>query len=128
MNLTEYEMNTQSIALKIDQFLLAWQTHAADKKFLGCTVAEAAVILAPVKAVREQLAVADSTYTGLIASRTEVDNEALAFMDRLVNAVRAEVGGPNSPIYRAMGFVTLEERRTGLTRNGETSAAPLTNP
>lgn len=117
-------MNTQSIPLRIDQSLLAWETHAPDKKYLGCTVAEAQMVLAPVKAVREQLATADTTYTGLMATRTVVDRDAEAFLGRLVCAVRSEVDGSNSPLYRAMGYVTLEDRRSGLTRNGEAPATP----
>lgn len=121
-------MNTQNIVTKIDQMLLAWSLHAPDKKFLGVTVDEARAILAPAKWVREQIAQSDNNYSGLMAKRTLLDDDASAFLDRLVNAVRAEVDGINSPLYSGMGYVTKSARRSGLSRKGTVPGDDSTTP
>ncbi len=113
-------MNTQSIVVKIDQSLLAWKTHAPEKKYLGLTWAEAGAVLTPPKAVRDEIAAADTAYTGLLAKRFETDSFAGSFLKRLTHAVLSEPDGENSPMYRAMGYVTEEERASGLVRRPET--------
>lgn len=41
----------------------------------------------------------------------------------MVNAVRAdEALGENSDLYRAMGYVTKAERKSGLTRKRQTAS------
>jgi hypothetical protein len=40
-----------------------------------------------------------------------------------VNSVRGTPGfGPDSPLYRALGYVRKSERKSGLTRKGATPA------
>ncbi|MST01080.1 MAG: hypothetical protein EXS29_07195 [Pedosphaera sp.] len=121
-------MNTQSIVVRIEQSLLAWKTHVPQNKYLGLTWEEAVVVLASPKAIRGEIAAADSAYTGLLATRTDLDSSATSLLKRLTYAVLAEQGGENSPMYRAMGYVTEEERASGLTRKSDGVSTDSTPP
>lgn len=95
---------------KINKLKTAWGEFAQDNTYCNLTLAAATSAFQPVFDVRAEMATADLRYTALIAQRDTVDNEANDLMLRIVNAIKAEPDGENSPLYRALGYKTRNER------------------
>jgi hypothetical protein len=58
--------------------------------------------------------------------RRQLDQDAREVLELVINAVRGNPNhGPNSQLYRALGYVPKSERRSGLSR-GTTPTAPAT--
>ena len=66
------------------------------------------------------MATADLRYTALIARRDTLDIEANDILQRIINAVKAELDGENSPLYRALGYKTKNERGVTGPKNTTT--------
>jgi hypothetical protein len=106
---------------KIQKLKTAWGEFAQDNSYCNMTLAAATSAFQPVFDVRAEMATADLRYTALIAQRNTVDNAANDLMLRIVNAVKAEPDGENSPLYRAMGYVTKNERAMPGPRGSTTT-------
>ena len=107
------------IADRITVFRTAWKELAPQESFAGMTLAgfEAATTL-PLT-LRDQILALEKQVEGRKTERTKADAAARQLLDLVVNSVRGTpLHGPDSSLYRALGYVRKSERRTGLTRKG----------
>ena len=78
--------------------------------------------------LRVEILALEKQLEGRKADRSMADETASEVMDLVVNSVRGTpVFGPDSALYRAMGYVRKSERRSGLTRRGLRTRAPVVN-
>ena len=107
------------IADRITVFRTAWQELALQESFAGMTLAgfEAATTL-PLT-LRDQILALEKQVEGRKTERIKADAAANLLLELVVNSVRGTpLHGPDSSLYRALGYVRKSERRTGLTRKG----------
>ena len=79
--------------------------------------------------LRIEIRALEKQLEGRKADRSLADESVSEVMDLVVNSVRGTPAfGPDSPLYRAMGYIRKSERRSGLTRRGLLrKSAPLVN-
>lgn len=83
------------------------------------TLAEFETQTAPLAQSIQRLQALDAQYAAELKARDEADTAARETLRIVVNAVRGDPAyGEDSRLYRAMGFVPLSQRQSGLTRKG----------
>ncbi|MCH7224531.1 hypothetical protein [Haloferula sp. A504] len=107
------------VADRVEQFQAAWQELAPEETFAGMTLAEFDTAVAPVRAHELEMKALAAQKSAAVKRRKTLDTEARKVLRKVANAVRAHLSyGEDSELYRAMGYVTLSERRSGLVRQG----------
>jgi hypothetical protein len=110
-------------AERVGIFQAAWREIAPEANFAGMTLAEFEAKTAALAQSVQRLQALDVQYAAELKARAEADTAAREAMRIVVNAVRGDPAyGEDSRLYRAMGFVPLSERQSGLTR--KTAEAP----
>lgn len=112
-------------AERIGIFTAAWREIAPEASFAGMTLAEFETSTAGVAESALRMQALKAQVSAEIRTGTEADAAARIAMRKVANAVRGEPAyGENSQLYRAMGFVPLAERQSGLTRrSGDTASS-----
>lgn len=117
---TKYEMAKRKYpptADRIGIFTAAWREIVPEGNFAGMTLAEFETKVAPLAASTLKLKALDVQYAAELKTRDEADAAARETLRIIAHAVRGDPAhGEDSPLYRAMGFVPLSERQSGLTR------------
>lgn len=109
-------------AERVGIFQAAWRGIAAEANFAGMTLAEFEAKTAPLAQSMQRLQGLDAQYAAELKARDEADAAARETMRIIANAVRGDPAyGEDSRLYRAMGFVPLSERQSGLTRKSATA-------
>ena len=119
--------NPRKTVDRIQHFRKTWKDVAPDASFAGMTLVEFEAASEPPITVRGEIVTLQNQLRGKIGERSNLDQAANELLDMVVNSVRGTPGfGPNSPMYRALGYVPKNERRSGLTRSskqGDTGTA-----
>jgi hypothetical protein len=110
---------------RVGIFTAAWREIAPEASFAGMTLAEFETKTAPFAQSTARLLALDVQYAAELKARDETEAAAKETMRIVANSVRGDPAhGEDSRLYRAMGFVPLSERQSGLTRKtAETPAA-----
>ena len=86
------------------------------------TLAEFEAKTAPLAQSNARLQALDAQYSAELKVSDEADAVVREAMRLAAHGVRANPAyGENSPLYRAMGFVPLSQRQSGLTRKAPES-------
>lgn len=95
----------------------AWINLAPQAKFAGMTHEDFTVKMAEALKIRTDIETLERQLEGRKVDRAVADEAASLKMEMVVNSVKGTEGyGPDSALYRAMGYVRKSERRSGLTR------------
>ena len=115
--------NNKSIKSKANAAAIAWANLAKDDSFAGMTLQQFTQAVAAVDAQQVVLDNLNAQYTGAAKQNDALHEGLNATTQAVVNGVRADLTkhGPDSPLYKAMGYVPASERATGLTRKAATS-------
>jgi hypothetical protein len=108
----------QAIENKYTTFITAWETHAPTSTFAGLTLTQFKALCKPSQDSRARLEILMSQVIGEQETRDQSDATVSTTMTNIAKSVRADlsVGGDNGALYKAMGFVPVSERKSGLTR------------
>ncbi len=105
---------------RVGIYTAAWREIAPEASFAGMTLAEFETKTAPLAQSVLRLQALDAQISAELKAREEAE-----IMAR--EAMRIVAHGENSQLYRAMGFVPLSQRQSGLTRKmSDTPAAGVT--
>ncbi len=105
------------MSLRREQFISAWREHAPEATFANRSLAQFEAETAEAVEVRERIKTAQTRLAGLIGERRNADLAMNDLMILIAHAVRgAPEHGENSALYRALGFIPKNERRSGLKR------------
>lgn len=103
----------------------AWLELAQEESFAGMTLAEYQAATEATITERTNLEAIRREESAAIARRESADKATRAINKRVVHAVQASPShGPNSALYRAMGYITEYERASGLTRKSQDTDQP----
>lgn len=112
------------LEVRRDLYVTAWRQLAATESFGGMTLEQFIASTEAAMTAREDIVNAKALLSSLIGQRVLADADARKAHSLVINAVRGNPQfGENSPLYRAMGFVPMGERKTG-----KTNVAPQTPP
>ncbi len=103
-----------------------WEAVAPGETLAGMTLGEFKAATERVVAERETLKRLRGDVTGAIARRNAADQEAKKAINRFIYGVKASPRfGPDSDLYRQLGYVTDLERQSATKRvdtgNGEST-------
>ena len=116
-------MINRKITFSLENLLRAWEELAADTTFGGMTLEEFRTATQPAYTTRQKLAWLDQERAATMAARSAADRDAIGQYLLVVNAIKGSPAhGEDSPLYRALGYKTKAERRSGLTRKPRTKA------
>lgn len=102
---------------RIRLFRTAWRELAQNQSFAGMTLGQFDTATEPALALRAEIEALGKQIEGKKTERSATDRETLELLDMVVNSVRGTPGyGPDSALYRALGYVRKSERRSGLSR------------
>jgi membrane-bound lytic murein transglycosylase B len=103
----------------------AWLELAQEESFAGMTLVEYQAATEATMTERANLEAIRREERAAIARRETADKTTRAINKRVVHAVQASPAhGPNSALYRAMGYITEDERASGLTRKNQNADQP----
>ena len=113
------------VAERIGIFQAAWREIAPEATFAGMTLVEFEAATQPVAGNTDKLQALAAQTSAALREKGEVESAARELLRKVANGVRGnDQYGEDSPLYRAMGFVPLSERRSGLTRGTSAEEAP----
>ena len=102
---------------RIAKFRASWRELAPTATFAGMTLAQFEAATEPSIALREEITALATQLAGKQTARSTADAHAIEVLDLVVNSVRGTPGfGPDSPLYRSLGYIRRSERKSGLTR------------
>jgi hypothetical protein len=111
-------------AERIGIFTAAWREIAPEGNFAGMTLAEFETKTVALAQSVQRLQALDAQYAAELKTRDEADAAAREVMRIVANSVRGDPAyGEDSALYRAMGFVPMSERQSGLTRRATKTPA-----
>ena len=108
---------------KAEDIHFAWKNQAADAVFAGKPLAEMEAALAAVQQANGELIKLNQARSAAVKVRDEKLSSLTALARLVVRGVQAHPEyGEDSPLYRAMGFVPISERSSGLIRRNSEDA------
>lgn len=111
-------------AERVGIFLAAWREIAPQASFADMSLAEFEAKTATLAQSAERLRALDAQYAAELKARDETDAAVRETLRLVASAVRGNPAyGEDSRLYRAMGFVPISERQSGLTRKAAAPAA-----
>lgn len=115
---------TNQVTQRISRFTHAWTELAPGATFAGMTLAEFRAAVQASIDERAAIASLGALRSAAIARKNAADAASRDAMFAVANAVRADSAhGPDGALYRALGYVPKSERRSGLTRKVNATAA-----
>jgi hypothetical protein len=116
------KQSPKKVAAKLQKVVDAWGTLRPAKTFAGMTLDQFKTTVQPSLASRDQLVTLRSQATDSLVQRHQSDSTSLDAAQLVVNAVKGDPAeGEDGSLYAAMGYVTKSQRRSGLTRKGQTT-------
>jgi hypothetical protein len=118
------KINKMNNNKKIEEWLTtvteSWAENAKEETFSGMNLAQFKVLTRTSLTERERLDTILRDRRAGIARREAADRKTREYIKMVVHAVLANPDhGPNSALYRAMGYITDDERASGLTRKDD---------
>jgi len=111
----------RQLGRKAEDFRIAWKEQAPESTFGGKTLADLEADIAALDGAVEQFDIATSNRSAALRARDGKKEELNRALRSIMRGVQADPAhGENSPLYRAMGYIPLSERASGLTRRTST--------
>lgn len=102
-----------------EAILTGWQENAPDATFAELSLEQFEQATLKSISVRKRIEAAKAVLSALNQERMQVDEETQNTQKLVINAVRGNPQyGENSPLYRSMGLVPANRRKSGLIRRG----------
>ena len=110
----------------LNDVLSAWEELAPDASFAGLTVTQFKAKVKPSFDTRTEVSTLETQLKAARQLRNNADVVSNETALNVVNAVRGAPGfGENSALYKAMGYVPKNERKSGLVRPSSNPPAVL---
>jgi hypothetical protein len=112
-----------SLAEKLAKITTGWEQAATEAKFANMPLVEFQSITGRSLNLRNAHAAANANYSVLVSNRMAQEKVLREKVQQIISAIRADAAyGPDSNLYRAIGFVPRSERRAPASAGGEPRA------
>ena len=116
-----------SVKDKIELYRTAWRDAAAEVSFAGMTLSQFEAAMSLPMDLRDEIAALELELKRKKSERADADLAALELLKMVVNSVRGTAGfGDDSPLYANLGYVRMQDRKSGKTNKSPKPAAPVT--
>ena len=120
-------ISMKSVKDKIVLYRTAWRDGAAEASFAGMTLSQFEAATSVPLDLRSEIAELELELKRKKAEMADADLTALELLKLVVNSVRGTAGfGDNSPLYANLGYVRLQDRKSGKTNKSPQPAVPAT--
>ena len=110
---------------KAEDILLVWKEQAPEAVFAGKSLVDLEDTLTGLQESNVDLKIKDQARSAAVKTRDDKLKSLAALLRGVVKGVQCHPDhGEDSPLYRAMGFVTFSERKTGLIRRPKVDSGP----
>lgn len=110
-------MKTKNTVERIQLFIAAWESEAADAVFAGMTLAQFKVAVARPVELQEEILGLELDLKMRKIEKDKADTAADLVMELVINSVRGNPEyGADSEAYCAFGYIRKSDRKSGLTR------------
>lgn len=111
------KLRNQHILGRARDFLTIWRNLAPAAKFGGTSIDELELKTREAERIRQEIFSAEIHLSGLRLHRDQTERALADELIRLAHGVRGNPNfGSNSSFYKALGFVTNSENRSGRPR------------
>jgi len=118
-------MNPAANEDRLTTIVKGWEEHAPDAAFSEMTLAQFKNRVKPSLDAREVIENLESQLKAARIARDNADLDVNETVLNVVSSVRGDPGyGENSALYASFGYVRKNDRKSGLTRIQQPSAAP----
>ena len=120
--------NNTKINSRANAVATAWANLAKDDSFAGLTLQQFTQMVDAVDGHQTDMNNLMAQYTGATKERDDLHVALNETTLAVVDAVKADLAkhGPDSPLYKTMGYVPKSERASGLTRKATATATGTT--
>ena len=116
-----------SIKDKIELYRTAWRDAAAEASFAGMTLSQFEAAMSQPLDLRDEIAALELELKRKKSERADADLAALELLKMVVNSVRGTAGfGDDSPLYANLGYVRIQNRKSGKTNKSQKPAVTAT--
>ena len=120
-------ISMKSVKDKIVLYRTAWRDGATEASFAGMTLSQFEAATSVPLDLRSEIAELELELKRKKAEMADADLTALELLKLVVNSVRGTAGfGDNSPLYANLGYVRLQDRKSGKTNKRPQPAVPAT--
>ena len=120
-------ISMKSVQDKIVLYRTAWRDAATEASFAGMTLSQFEAATSVPLDLRSEIAELELELKRKKAEMADADLTALELLKLVVNSVRGTAGfGDNSPLYANLGYVRLQDRKSGKTNKSPQPAVPAT--
>lgn len=110
----------------LNDVINAWRELAPTAQFAGLTLAQFEAKVKPSFDTRTEVATLETQLSAARQSRKNADVVSNDDALNIVNGVRSAPGfGENSALYKAMGYIPKNDRKSGLVRPSENKITTL---
>ncbi len=110
----------------LNDVINAWKELAPTAQFAGVTLAQFEAKVKPSFDTRTEVATLETQLSAARQSRKNADVVSNEDALNIVNGVRSTPGfGENSALYKAMGYIPKNRRKSGLVRPSENKVTTL---
>jgi len=120
--------NNTKINSRANAVATAWANLATGDSFAGLTLQQYTQLVSGLQSQSAHIQNVQAQYVGANKLNDEMHQRLNGSTQAVVNAVRADLAkhGPDSPLYKTMGYVPKSERASGLTRKATATATGTT--
>ena len=120
-------ISMKSVQDKIVLYRTAWRDGATEASFAGMTLSQFEAATSVPLDLRSEIAELELELKRKKAEMADADLTALGLLKLVVNSVRGTAGfGDNSPLYANLGYVRLQDRKSGKTNKSPQPTVPAT--
>jgi hypothetical protein len=122
------KLTTKVVSQRRDQFLASWREYASAATFAGVSLEQFETESKKPLEVRGRMMAVRTQLGGMKLERDKVDESHSEMLTAIANGIRADPAhGPDSPLYRSLGFIPKSERKRPRGRAAK-AAKPATPP
>ena len=116
-------LSSMQVIQRREQFIASWRQYAPEAAFAGFTLDQFEAESTKPLEVRSRMREARTTLAGLKLERDKTDETYMQMLVAVANGIRADLQnfGPDSPLYRSLGFIPRSERKRPRTRQAGTA-------
>jgi hypothetical protein len=122
------ELRNKPVLARAQQFIFAWRQFAPEVELAAFKLSDLELRLHNAQLLRTEILKAETTLNRLRFARNQGEKELSHQLTLITYGVRGhEDLGQDCAMYRAMGYVTNRENRSGRPRKAKTLKFPLPN-
>ena len=116
------KLTTNVVSQRRDQFLASWREYAPEATFAGISLDQFETESMKPLEIRSRMTVARTQLGGMKLERDKADETHSEMLTAIANGIRADrAHGPDSPLYRSLGFIPKSERKRPRRRASSTN-------